>query len=96
MLEPKYIDFNITKIRSVGHIMYLNVLRDNIDLYANTGIHFESHPKQFTTEFVNKTISVCRLIHDRRYEPFLRLLHMSLKEYSPQFINKCPIKKVSM
>lgn len=74
--------------------MYLNVLKDNIDLYASTGIHLETNENEFTTEFVNKTISVCRLIHDRRYEPFLRLIHMILKDYSPEFINKCPIKKV--
>lgn len=74
--------------------MYLNVLKDNIDLYASTGIHLETNENEFTTEFVNKTISVCRLIHDRRYEPFLRLIHTILKDYSPEFINKCPIKKV--
>lgn len=78
----------------MGHIMYLNVLKDNIDLYATTGIHFEANKNEFTTEFANKTISVCRLIHDRRYEPFLRILHTMLKKHSPEFIDKCPIKKV--
>ncbi|KAJ6635420.1 Integrator complex subunit 10 [Pseudolycoriella hygida] len=91
--DPKYIDFNITKLQSLGHTLYMNVLKDNIDLYANIRICFEANKNQYTTEFVNKTISVCRLIHDRRYEPLLRAIHLSLMEYSPEFINKCPIQK---
>ncbi len=92
--EPNYIDFNITKLRSNGHVIYLNVLRDNIDLHVTISINYENAKNEFTTEFVNKTISLCRLIHDRRYEPFLRLFYLILKEFSPEYISKCPIEKV--
>lgn len=94
VIEPNYIDFNITKLRSGGHIMYQNVLRDNIDLFTTVAIHFENAKNEFTTEFKNSTISVCRLFHDRRYEPLLKVFVSILKEFSPGILSKCPIKKV--
>lgn len=78
----------------MGHIMYFNILKDNIDLYTSTSIYFETNKNEYSTEFFNKTVSACRLLQERRYEPFLKILHSILKEYSPEFIDKCPIKKV--
>lgn len=94
VIEPKYIDFNITKVQKNGQILYINMLKDHIDLYAHFAVHFETTKNNFATEFIDKTISICKLTTDIRYEPFIRLIFQVLKEYSPEYIDKCPIKKV--
>lgn len=94
VIEPHYVDFNITKRQSNGHVMYFNVLKDNIDLYSNVAVHLVTANTPSSTEFVNKTINICKLINDRRYEPFIRIFYLIFREYSPNFFNRCPIKKV--
>lgn len=70
------------------------MLKDIADLHANISIHFETNKNNFNIEFMNRTISLCKLIHDRRYEPFMRIFYELMKQYSPEYINKCPIEKV--
>lgn len=95
-IEPTYIDFNVTELKSGGHIMYFNIRKDNLMLWSNTAIHFENKENEYTTEFMNKTINICKMLNNRRHEPFINALYQAVYEKMPTLPKRCPIKKVSL
>lgn len=94
IIESDYVDFNMTDLKLGGNIMYFHIKKDNLVLWINTAIHLETSKGEYATEFMNKTLSVCKMLNNRRYQPVLSVLYDGLYEKYPTLPKRCPIKKV--
>lgn len=86
-------DFNITE-KYGGHIFHFDVKRDISVLWINIAIHFENNKNEFGTEFMNKSINICKMISGRRHEPVMGIIYEALQEKMSSLPKHCPIKKV--
>lgn len=86
--------FNITEIDE-GKVFYYDVKKDTLKLWINTAIHLQNNNKEFAIEFMNKTMDMCKILVNRRYDPVMGIFFEILKEKIPFFPKRCPIEKVS-
>lgn len=63
----------------------LNIL---CELYLDSGYG------KYEMQIVNRTVSVCRLIREPRYEPLVQIVYKIILQYG-NFPRKCPMPKVS-
>lgn len=94
VLEPSYLNVNITE-KNGELIAQFDLRRDNLMQFVNTIIHFEDNHNEFGIEFMNRTIDLCKLLSNRRYEPLMGLIYEAVKDNAPSMPKKCPIKKVN-
>lgn len=92
IFEPNYANFNVTELKSGGHIMNIEVLEENLMFWVTVTIHFKNSKNEYT-EFMNKTINVCKMLNNRRYEPLLSILYDALSARA-MLPKRCPMKKV--
>lgn len=62
-------------------------------MYTQPEIYLDTGNGKYELEFMNRTIDVCKLFRDGRYEPLLQLLYKVLLKYT-NFLQKCPVPKV--
>lgn len=76
--------------------MRLNIyFKSSVDVYPsiNVRVMVDSGNGLYDLVYVNRTVDVCRILRDSKYEPFLQLvLRTSL--HSANYPRKCPIGKV--
>lgn len=63
------------------------------DMFVQCEFYFDSGDGKYELEIVNKTISLCRLIREPRYERILQLFYKIMLQYG-NFPKKCPVPKV--
>lgn len=91
IFEPDLMNINITK--KYGHF---DLKRDNLMIFFNIVIHFEDRNNEFGIEFMNKTINLCKMLGNRRYEPVMGFIYQASQENAQSSLpKKCPIKKVN-
>lgn len=77
--------------------MRLNVFfRNYMDVYPfmNALVMVDNGNGLYDMELINRTVDICRLLSDAKYEPFLQtVLRTTLP--SSNFPRKCPLGKVS-
>lgn len=61
--------------------------------WVNAAMHFKNNKNKYI-EFTNKTVNVCRLLNNRRYEPLIGLIYDILSAKEPNLPQRCPIRKV--
>lgn len=74
--------------------MYIRSLKDIKNVFATIVVKFSSnHSNNFDIDYMNKTVNVCKLFHNPRYEPLLKLGYKIISKdvHLPQ---RCPVKKV--
>lgn len=59
----------------------------------NAAVMVDSGNGLYDLEYLNRTINICRLLGDPKYEPFLQLVVRTTLP-SSNFPKKCPIGKV--
>lgn len=76
--------------------MRLNIFfRSSIDIspFLNAAVMVDSGNGLYDMEYFNRTINICRLLSEPKYEPFLQLVVRTTLPAS-NFPKKCPIRKV--
>lgn len=44
--------------------------------------------------FMNKTVNLCKMLSNKRYEPLRRVVYDSIYDVSPTIVRRCHIQKV--
>lgn len=81
---------------SIDDQMRLNIVfKSAIDIYPfmQAAVMVDSGNGLYDMEYFNRTIDICRLLADSKYEPFLQLVARTTLPKS-NFPKKCPIGKV--
>lgn len=63
------------------------------ELYVQCEIYLESGYGNYDLKILNKTVSLCRIIREPRYEPLLQKVYKIILQYG-NFPTKCPMTKV--
>ncbi len=61
--------------------------------FANAAVMVDTGDGLYDLQYLNRTIDICRLLSDSKYEPFLQLVARTTMPAS-NFPKKCPIGKV--
>lgn len=97
--------FNVTAVSfsdqifinaSIDDQMRLNIVfrsSINISPYLNAAVMVDNGNGLYDMEYFNRTIDICKLLSDSKYEPFLQLVVRTTLPAS-NFPKKCPIGKV--
>lgn len=88
----KVIDIN-SSISNNEISIYANILEQLPNLYSKLILTFESTNEVYDMESINRTIDICRLFSDRRYEPILQIFYNIFTAKSGTS-RRCPVKKV--
>ncbi len=73
---------------------YYELKKDNMLIFVNSIIDIGDDDDDFGIEFMNKTINICKMLSNRRYEPLMGLFYKIVQDLEPTLPKKCPIKKV--
>lgn len=89
---------NATTDTNAGSLsFYANVLTKISNPYFIALAYTDSGNSRYDLELFNRTIDICMLLQNRRYEPLLQIVLKMLKNQSGNFIpRKCPINKVEL
>lgn len=97
--------FNVTAVSfsdqifinaSIDDQMRLNIVfrtSINISPFLNAAVMVDNGNGLYDMEYFNRTINICKLLSDPKYEPFLQLVVRTTLPAS-NFPKKCPIGKV--
>lgn len=88
-----FIEVNSSISTSGSISFYVNILQDLPNMNSENKIMLETSSGEYDLAMVNKTINVCKLFTDRKYEPMIQVLYKLLTKTS-NFPNSCPIRKV--
>lgn len=90
LLMPNYADMNTSLSITGGLNSYFQFFRD-VNLFVKFVVNFDSD--NLRVNFMNKTISWCKVIEAPRYEPLVKIIYkvFSRNAHMPQ---KCPMEKV--
>ncbi|KAJ6633720.1 hypothetical protein Bhyg_16025 [Pseudolycoriella hygida] len=62
-------------------------------LFTQVIVDFETNPKEYGLQFMNKTFDTCRFYNSKRFEPFLQILYnVALENESVLLPRRCPVK----
>lgn len=64
------------------------------EMHIRTEMYLDSGAGKYDLEIINRTINVCRLLRDHRYEPILQLMYKIVRTYG-RVPTKCPIQTVN-
>lgn len=69
-------------------------LRETIQqFYVHTEVRLDLGNGKFEFEFMNRTINLCRLYRDRKYEPLVQIVQKNVLRHCDCMV-RCPIQKV--
>ncbi len=91
--EPDFVNYNMSE-KDGELIAYYELKKENMIFFLNAVIDFADNNDDFGTEFMNKTINICKMLSNRRYEPLVGLFYRILQDKEPTLPKKCPLKKV--
>lgn len=63
------------------------------EMFVRSEMYLDSGLGKYELEILNKTINMCRIFQDPRYEPLLQLVYKIILQYG-NFPKRCPIQKV--
>lgn len=75
------------------YVEFLNIIRNP---FLHTGIYFESDNGKYDLELLNRTVDMCKLYRNKRYEPILQVIFKLLENNFTHWLKNCPIKKVTI
>lgn len=60
----------------------------------HTELYFESERSKYDMELMNRTIDLCKLYKNKRYEPLVQVIFKIFEDYLTHWFHVCPMNKV--
>lgn len=95
-MQPKIVDFqiNIVTTQNVQNFsVYVNIQKDLPDLFVHITSLIDSGNENFDMIYLNKTLSVCKFLDNKKLNIFLWILFQVASEYV-ELPKRCPLLKV--
>lgn len=73
----------------------MEVLKILPDMFVQFEFYVDSGSGKYEMEIANRTINICRLFREPRYEPILQILYKLVIQHG-NFPKRCPIQKVKL
>lgn len=80
-----------SSLSTTGALNVYFIFAKEVDPFLKLFVNFNSN--NFNVDFMNKTVSLCKVLQVPRYEPFIKIAYkvMADKSHLPK---TCPMKKV--